>query len=310
MQMSRTTPQGNDTASQIDLYVSFELAVRKWKLSLSDGRRGPSRYTVDAGDTVAVLECLTETRTRGGGWPHRWLIEQGIDSIVLDAAGIEVNPRARRAETDRLDGDKLPALHDVRPHITIDGRYGAAWWEHHGAPVLPLLRAEIERERAPLKPVEDRIRTLVAARRQEIVDGHQPLVKPLVQLRAIGPKEAWVRVKALFGRREFANRRELAGCVGLAPSPYASGDGEIAQGIRKAGNRRIRAMRGEQAWKWLQLQPGSALTQWCNRRFASGGRRMCRVGIVALVRRVVIARWRYLKHGEIRAGAVLEPVVV
>ena len=58
----------------------------------------------------------------------------------------------------------------------------------------------------------------------------------------------------------------------------------------------------EQAWKWLQLQPDSALTQWFNRRFASGGKRMRRVGIVAVARRLVIALWRYLKHGEIPAG--------
>lgn len=66
MQMYQTTPQGKDAASQVDLHVSFELADKKWKLSLSDGRRGPSRYTVDAGDTVAVLECLTKARARCG----------------------------------------------------------------------------------------------------------------------------------------------------------------------------------------------------------------------------------------------------
>jgi transposase len=52
------------------------------------------------------------------------------------------------------------------------------------------------------------------------------------------------------------------------------------------------------------------LTQWFNRRFASGGKRMRRVGIVALARRLVIALWRYLKHGEIPAGVVLKPVAV
>jgi transposase len=86
----------------------------------------------------------------------------------------------------------------------------------------------------------------------------QPLVAQLVQLRAIGPKGAWVLVKEVFGWREFANRRELAGCVGLAPTPYASGDSEIEQGISKAGNRRVRAMLVEQAWKWLQLQTGAS----------------------------------------------------
>jgi transposase len=378
MQTTQTTPQGKDTASQSDLHVSFELADKKWKLSLSDGRRSPSRYTVDAGDTVAVLECLTKARTRcglsaqckvhscyeagrDGWWLHRWLIEQGIDNIVVDAASIEVNRRARRAKTDRLDGDKLlvmllrhhsgervwsvlrePSaeaedarrthrelgrlmheriahtnrissllvLHNLRAHIIIGGRDWAAWWEQHGAQVPPLLRAEIERESARLKLVKDQIRALEAARRQEIEDGKQPLVKQLVQLRAIGPKGAWVLVKELFGWREFANRRELAGCVGLAPTPYASGDSEIEQGISKAGNRRVRAMLVEQAWKWVQLQPDSALTQWFNRRFASGGKRMRRIGIVALGRRLVIALWRYLKHGEIPAGAVLKPVAV
>jgi transposase len=376
MQTTQIAPQGKDTASQGELFVSLELADKTWKLSLSDGRRGPSRYTVDAGDTVAVLECLTKARTRcslstqckvhscyeagrDGWWLHRWLVEQGIDNIVVDAASIEVSRRARRAKTDRLDGDKLLAmllrhhagervwsvlhepsaeaederrthrelarlmheriahtnrigsllvLHNLRAHIVIGGRDWAAWWERHSTQVPPLLRAEIERESARLKLVKEQIKALEATRRQEIEDGKQPLVAQLIQLRAIGPKGAWVLVKEVFGWREFANRRELAGCVGLAPTPYASGNSEIEQGISKAGNRPVRAMLVEQAWKWLQLQPDSALTQWFNRRFASAGKRMRRVGIVAVARRLVIALWRYLKHGEIPAGAVLKPV--
>jgi transposase len=47
---------------------------------------------------------------RDGFWLHRWLIEHGIDNIVVDSASIEVNRRARRAKTDRLDGDKLLAM--------------------------------------------------------------------------------------------------------------------------------------------------------------------------------------------------------
>jgi transposase len=55
------------------------------------------------------------------------------------------------------------------------------------------------------------------------------------------------------------------------------------------------------------LQPDSELTQWFNRRFAAGGKRMRRIGIVALARRLAIALWRYLQHGEIPAGATLKP---
>ena len=55
------------------------------------------------------------------------------------------------------------------------------------------------------------------------------------------------------------------------------------------------------------MQPDSELTLWFNRRFAAGSKRMRRVGIVALARRLAIALWRYLQHGEIPAGAVLKP---
>jgi len=67
-------------------------------------------------------------------------------------------------------------------------------------------------------------------------------VAQLAQLRAIGPKGAWVLVKELFGWRRFANRRELAGCLGLAPTPYDSGASQVEQGISKAGNKRARAL--------------------------------------------------------------------
>ncbi|MDM0110234.1 hypothetical protein QTH97_35460 [Variovorax sp. J22R24] len=47
---------------------------------------------------------------RDGWWLHRWLIEQGFDNIVVDSSSLEVNRHARRAKTDRLDGDKLLAM--------------------------------------------------------------------------------------------------------------------------------------------------------------------------------------------------------
>ena len=370
-----TVLQGQDTVIQADLYMSLELGDKKWMLTLSDGRRGPSRYNMDAGDTAAVADCMRKAKARcglaaetkvhscyeagrDGWWLHRWLLEQGIDNIVVDSASIEVNRHARRAKTDRLDGDKLLAmllrhrtgervwsvlheptpededarrthrelarltqertahtnrigsllvLHNLRPRLIIGGRDWARWWERHGEQVPPVLRAEIERESARLALVRQQVKALEAARRQELADGKQPLVAQLMQLRAIGAKGAWVLVKELFGWRRFANRRELAGCLGLAPTPYASGDSQIEQGISKAGNRRARTLLVELSWGWLRLQPGSALSQWFYRRFAGGGKRMRRVGIVALARRLAIALWRYLEHSEIPAGATLKP---
>lgn len=61
----------------------------------------------------------------------------------------------------------------------------------------------------------------------------------------------------------------------------------------------------EIAWLWLRFQPKSALSQWYHRRFAGGGLRLRRIGIVALARRLLIALWRYLADGVIPEGARL-----
>ncbi len=94
--------------------------------------------------------------------------------------------------------------------------------------------------------------------------------------------------------------------AGLTPTPSQSGDTETEQGISKAGNRRVRRIMIELAWLWLRWQPDSALSQWFNRRFADGGKRMRRIGIVALARKLLIALWRYTEHGVIPEGAVLK----
>jgi len=64
------------------------------------------------------------------------------------------------------------------------------------------------------------------------------------------------------------------------------------------------------AWLWLQHQPDSALARWYQRRFGGGGKRLRRIGIVALARKLLIALWRYLKTGTVPEGAHLKPLEV
>jgi transposase len=109
----------------------------------------------------------------------------------------------------------------------------------------------------------------------------------------------------LFGWRQFHNRREVAGAVGLTPTPYNSGDSVREQGISRAGNPRVRKLAIEIAWCWLRLQPDSQLSRWYKQRFAGGGARMRRIGIVAMARRLVIDLWRYLEIGTVPKGATV-----
>ena len=85
-------------------------------------------------------------------------------------------------------------------------------------------------------------------------------------------------------------------------------ESETEQGISKAGNRRVRTLMVELAWSWLRYQPQSELSQWFNQRSASGGKRMRRIGIVALARRLAIALWRYLEDGLVPSGAQLKAI--
>jgi transposase len=109
----------------------------------------------------------------------------------------------------------------------------------------------------------------------------------------------------LFGWRSFQNRRQVAGAVGLTPTPYNSGDSVREQGISRAGNRRVRKLAIEIAWCWLRLQPDSKLSRWYKQRFGGGGARMRRIGIVAMARRLMIDLWRYLESGTVPEGAIL-----
>ena len=175
----------------------------------------------------------------------------------------------------------LLVLHNLRAG-RIGGRDWAAWWASHAEQVAPALRVEIEREVERLTLVKEQMRAIEARQRQEVASAVHPLVSQLSRLRAIGLISAWRLDKELFGWRSFTNRRQLGASLGLTPTPYDSGNSQIEQGISKAGNKRLRSLLVELAWSWLRYQPESALSQWYGRRFATAGKRMRRVGIVAL----------------------------
>jgi transposase len=154
--------------------------------------------------------------------------------------------------------------------------------------------------------VIQQIKTLEEDQEHQVRNGAEPSIAALARLTGVGTGSAWTLLKELFGWRKFHNRRELAACLGLAPTPYSSGTSEAEQGISKAGNRRGRWLMVELAWSWLRFQPASQLSQWFNKRFAGAGKRARRIGIVALARRLAIALWRSAEHGEIPIGATLK----
>jgi transposase len=242
--------------------------------------------------------------------------ERRLWSVLRAPTLREEDARRVERELDRLTHERtahinrigsLLVLHNLRPN-RIGGRTWGAWWNAHAHDVPVALRSEIERELERLALVKQQVKRIGTCKQQELADNKHPLVALLSRLRSIGTRSAWKLDTELFGWRRFNNRRQLAASVGLTPTPYDSGCSQVEQGISKAGNKRVRSLLVELAWSWLRYQPDSELSRWYQRRFAAAGKRMRRVGIVALARRLVIALWRYLQHGEIPAGAQLKPI--
>ena len=171
------------------------------------------------------------------------------------------------------------------------------------------LRTRLEREVAKLAVVEEQIQTLVRERKRLMKNSSDPAiarVRKLLQVRGIGIESAWVLVMELFAWRTFRNGHQVGAIAGLCPTPYQSGAMRRELGISKAGNRRVRALMVEIAWGWVEFQPQSALARWFERKYGSAGPAQRKKGIVAVARRLLVALWRYLEHGEFPQGAVLK----
>lgn len=247
--------------------------------------------------------------------------EQGVWRVVNVPSVEEEDQRRLHRELERIKKEEkqhrtrirsLLKLHGIRPGMNPGGR---GWKEYLASleQVLPQRAwSEIVRESERLALVKSQRRALEAEQQETLEHGssEDSLLQQIVALsllRGIGTGSAWQLVMEFFGWRQFKNRRQVAGCAGLDPTPYDSGESRREQGISKAGNKRIRWLMVELAWSWLRYQPDSALAKWFQERFGGGGKRQRRIGIVALARRLLVALWRYVDHGVLPEGAELKP---
>lgn len=132
--MDQTTRQREFKGIPDVLYLALDLGRKEWKLAFTVGRGVKARLrTLAAGDLRGVEQEIERARQhwgvapesrvascyeagRDGFWLHRFLLSLGVSNVVVDSSSIEVNRRARRAKTDRLDAQKLLKLlvrHDL-----------------------------------------------------------------------------------------------------------------------------------------------------------------------------------------------------
>jgi len=263
---------------RIDVEKLLDLLIRHYCLGLRQAFR-----VVRVPDTAAEAgqrlhredEYLIKQRTRTSNRLKALLITQGIAELRLGKGF------AQRLEQVKLWNDE--SLTDE-------------------------LKTELLRLHAQYEVFADQLKELEKAYVAEL-SADTPVAevrRRLERLKSLGPKSSRLLAAEVFSWRQFANGKQVGAMAGLTPTPSQSGDTKTEQGISKAGNRRVRRTMIELSWLWLRWQPDSELSQWFNRRFAQGGKRMRRIGIVALARKLLIALWRYVEDGVIPKGAVLK----
>jgi transposase len=174
--------------------------------------------------------------------------------------------------------------------------------------VLPsLLRAELDRLQRRLLLVLELIREVEAERAAALATADDATVRKIAALRrirGIGVNVAAVLVREVL-YRPFANRRQLASYVGIAPMPYQSGGMDRDRSIGRAGNPRARTTLIQLAWLWLRYQPESPLAAWFRERVGTLQGRTRRIAIVAMARKLLVALWRYVETGTMPQGIVV-----
>jgi len=158
------------SVSESTLYVAFELGKKDWKVAMTSGFGiQPWLRTVTSGDWAGVARAIAEGRGRfglvpggpvvscyeagrDGFWIHRALMQRGIQNRVIDSASIEVNRRARRAKTDRLDAFKL-----VMMLVRVCYGEQRVWREVRVPTVAAEAARQVSRERTALTQDQTRL---------------------------------------------------------------------------------------------------------------------------------------------------------
>ena len=369
------------TSNEPLLHAALELSKNSWLLAIQfPDRDKPSLYRLSGGDGDGLLTKLDAARHRmakvagqapklvlcyeagyDGFWLARLLEQHGIECKVMDPASLQVDRRARRVKTDRIDVEKLlqtliawcrgerhvcsmvviPSVEEEdlrRTHrernrlvrertahinrikgllfgqgirgINVKSRYKALVPAElvtaDGRSLPPRLAREIAREIDRLAQLQEQIREVERERdmASNTCQATEQKRQLLLRLNGIGEATAPILAREVY-YRQFANRGQVASFIGLAPSPYDSGESRRSQGISKAGNSLVRWVLIQTAWIWLRHQPNSALSQWFRRRTEGHSKRVRCIMIVALARKLAIALWRYLETGLIPEGATL-----
>ena len=115
------------TSNEHSIFAALELSKNSWLLAIQvPGRDNPSLHPITGGDAAGLMAKLDSARQRvakdtgqtpavtlcyeagyDGFWLARFLEQREITCQVMEPASLQVNRRARRVKTDRIDVESI-----------------------------------------------------------------------------------------------------------------------------------------------------------------------------------------------------------
>ena len=181
-----------------------------------------------------------------------------------------------------------------------------------GVPLPPNTLAELRRDMARRGFIAEQIKEIEKMRLERLQrapqEGAHPMLLMLAKILGIGIETADMLVHQVLARG-LRDEKAVGRYAGMTGAPDESGSKRRERGMARAGNARVRRGMVQLAWRWLVFQKDSALAKGFLARTADARRDLRKTMIVALARKLLIALWRYVKTGEVPAGAKLRPAI-
>ena len=262
------------------------LDIELLKRSLLGWLRGEKKHcTMAAIPTLEAEDAKRPTREREQLVGKRTGIANRMKAALVRLGIRGFNPKLRKAP------EQLAALRTPE-----------------GCPIPLNTLAELQREMAHLRFIDEQIKQIENARLEQLKQAPQQESNAkglhLQRVNGLGIETADMLIHEVL-QRDLRDQRAVARYAGLTGSPDESGARRREKGLAKAGNARVRRGMIQFAWRFLIHQKDSALAHWYQASVIAGKKR--KTMVVALARKLLIALWRFVTTAEVPQGVVLRP---
>jgi transposase len=257
------------------------------------------KVKTDKRDALAMAQCLD--RYVSGN--------RQAFCVVRVPTEEEEEKRSLSRQRESLQQEKQRLAAQGRSHaLYYGGHLQGEWWqERDWQRTRPQLPAIVVNLLEPLRRLLAAVEAELDARTQELVAA-APAGLPV----GLGQMTSQILEREVVDWDRFKNRRQVASYTGLCPREDTSGQQRFQGAINKHGNRRLRPVLVEGAWRLLVFQPDyRAVKKWGAAMLdPKSGKPRRKKLIIALARTFAVDWWR-IRTGRCTAaelGLKLQPV--